>query len=158
MNQKEIKIQAEQLWIKGESLNSIASSLGIKMATIRNWYFRYDWASKREDFQKKLQETLYCKLISKIEDSISSSLDIAVKSEKITIEALELAHDKCKQENKYEEYCEQILKWVSIADKASSIHRKVMPNADDEISQRILNELSILKQIVYGKKNTDGDK
>ena len=144
MYSKELKTNAFERFLRGDTLEKISSALEIKFPAISKWCWKENWIDKRIAFQDELAQTLYKRMIDKIETSCQLFLDCSKLIAEIGIREIRKIDEQSKKTGEFD--FDKFARLVNAMARASVIHKNVVPNADEEISEKILNELQTLTE------------
>lgn len=147
--QNDIRNECEKLYVYDSfSVPKISEKMGIKECTIRHWHERQKWEEKRQDFKKKASETLYHRLLGYIEVSVQRYLVQSAIMAQICLEASQKFFSLSVDER--EKNIDLMLKFSRLADQSSKVHRNVVPDASEQLSNRILEELKEISSKING--------
>jgi len=153
VNSASLKKEAEALWLQGNSVEKVAEVLGINKNTVQTWGFRYNWIEKKVQLYEQTKKTLYAKLIDQVTQSAQRYLQGSLLLGHLSLMALNEIHEDVKNGERSLEECKgSILVWANVLAKGSSIHRNVVPDANEQVTQQILEELKRMNDIIIPKE------
>lgn len=135
--------QALELFVQGRTIPEISQDLSIKLSTVKSWHHKDQWQEKREEFNKKKTQALYFRLISQIEQSCQKYLQGSILVGHIATEQIQLLYQEFKAGEKFDLSSFERLT-VCLA-KGASIHKQVVPDANEQLSNQILQELKEIR-------------
>lgn len=137
-----IKLDAQQRFLQGNTLEEIAKTLDLKQKTVSQWCYRYNWIAKRAELFNDVQRTLYREMTDKICISAQKYLDCSILIAEIALRELQAINEDSKSGNGIN--IDKLFKLASLLARGSLIHKNVVPEADEEILKTILQELNHL--------------
>ena len=144
MYSKELKTNAFERFLRGDTLEKISSALEIKFPAISKWCWKENWIDKRIAFQDELAQTLYKRMIDKIETSCQLFLDCSTLIGEIGLREIRKIDEQSKKTGEFD--FDKFARIVNALARASVIHKNVVPCSDEKISEQILNELQNLNE------------
>jgi len=145
MISKNTKEEALTLWLQGKSMALVAQMLNLPVKTIRCWHTRYNWAEKREEIESRTRQALYFKFVSQIEKSTARSLSASLLCGQMVLEELQRMYESSDRD------IDLLYQVVKIAEIGSRIHKNVVPDADEALMNRMLEELRSLREMRFAK-------
>lgn len=147
----ETRREAERLFvIEGKNYLEITKILNLGLETANKWGAKFGWVEKRKEFCKKMTSTLYDKLVAQIEQSVQRFLAFSTISSQICLDiAIDFKNMPKEDLKKNFGYFSDA---VSVAEKASRIHKNVVPDCSEQLSQKILGELESLNRELRKKR------
>lgn len=143
MLNNELREEAEKRFVfDGQELKKISGEIGVKVNTLFHWQQKYDWSDKRKNFKQRTNEALYYKLTAQIEQSVQRFLAFSLLVSQCAMEAGQYFLTLTLEQRNKE--INLISKWITLTERASKIHRNVVPDANEQLSQKILDELKEL--------------
>lgn len=124
-------------WMRGDNLESIATQFSVTTAAVSQWSKRYDWEKKRRRIMEDAQGSLYKRLEKSIEKSTERYLAASLLISQMAYEALQSLY----REGNPCSFVDEVNKWANILKSGASVHRTVMPEIDDVIAEKILEQL-----------------
>jgi len=140
-------LYALQDFLNGLTLSEIAEKYGVRIGTVQQWYAREKWKEKRDAAIAEAQKTIYVKFRKSIAETTENLLEISKIGSKLALlrfqksqELVEEADDEQRIELLSNEY-ETIKKWGALAKDFAAIQRGIMPQASEELSKEMHEEL-----------------
>lgn len=145
MQKNQARKKAKELFLQGMSVDRIAKKLKIKGQNVYNWARRYGWNPERDQIQKKVDqqvaETILEKMTKKLVENTDQHLDISRLACRIALETLVEAF-KTRPQNILDT-CERCVK---IAASSSAVQKSVIPQAQEEVIKKAMEELEKIKR------------
>ena len=132
--------------IQGLTLKKIGEDLRVKPSTMKTWHYRYDWSEEREEYLKRLDNTLFENISSELTESCSVYIKASKQIGEICGEQIDRIYQeyKSKKDPKKDDYLElqtSLNEWGKILKNGAYITRAVNPQADKDVYEEILKEL-----------------
>ncbi len=147
---------AERRFVRGEVLHEIAEDLEVPLGTVKTWYTRKEWRSKRERFNRRLDETLFHKTADELAKaslrSIVSGLiaiDIASKalnSHRETLSTLDMNGPDSKGMKYTRKHLTELSKLTKLVGDAGTAMKALTPNAGEQLMEKVLAELKAINE------------
>lgn len=142
-NLREERQKALELYVQGHTVLEISQLLSLKLKTVKSWQAKDVWVDKREEFNKKRTQALYFRLISQIEQSCQRYLQGSILIGHIATEQIQLLYQEFKAGEKFD--ISSFERLAACLAKGASIHKQVVPDANEQLSQQILQELKEIR-------------
>lgn len=144
-----IRDNAKRDFVAGQSIPQIIETYGLKKSTVDRWHKVDNWKEARAEAVKRVEESLYEKVVLKVEQSTDKLLDFArIMSQMCAERALQIYKHKDHISMNDEERAgalDEMYRLARIAKHVSSMQKDVVPTAQEDMSERILDEIEQLK-------------
>lgn len=148
---REKKTEAIIDFLAGMTIKDIAKKYGVKKTTVVGWYSKGKWKEKRDELQQEYERTIFSKYKKQIEDAVDKSLEISRAGSHICLIALKDILAACNEKkDKPREIIKELKEVADTAYKFAGIINRVMPNASEELSEKIHQELKEINDKIKG--------
>lgn len=138
-------------YIQGIQITQIAKELNVTQSALSYWRKKQNWDSLREVKINQINQCLYVTVISELEKNTKNFLEIAQALSLLAKDVLNQIIDDNRHLSLTPEIKEQVksdvMHWAKIAQIGSQIQRNVMPTAQEDISDKMLEEIQKLKEL-----------
>lgn len=140
------RLAAFKDYMAGVQPRDIAKKYAVQIRTVRGWSEREGWPARRKAAFEAAQNAIFNRLQKRVCEATESFLELAVVGSKVALESVKAIAEGGDTLDVLDQAAE-LEKWVDIALKLSKIQRAVLPQASEELSRLIYEELKRLGQL-----------
>lgn len=137
----EQRAKAFDLYLKDWTYGDIGKEVGFARLTIMAWQKKYEWEKLKEEAIRKANDNILDKYRKDIESISSSALAGAKIITEISKSELEFISEKHPKPPRGDEVRKELNAWGKLLLLSSNIQKNTIPEASEELSQLIYQEL-----------------
>lgn len=125
-------------YLAGYSMDFIANKYKVHISLVTSWSISYSWDAARQEFAKRVRETIFDKLMKKVEESTERFLEVGRVVSQMTVEVVQKAY----VEGIHREGNQDIHKWMKTLQIVSNIQKNAMPLANEDLAEQLVTDAS----------------
>lgn len=141
------QVKAFADYLGGMSFKSMAAKYDVSERTVKGWSERGKWPAKRREAIQKAQQTAFAALSKIAAKNVKSLMSVASMGAELVEMRMRHIHHEVKtahpdkQAEIFDQHAKTIAGLSELSLSLSKVHQKAMPNAGEEVSRLILEEL-----------------
>lgn len=131
-------------FLQGITLKEIAEKYQVKFRTVRNWHERGHWAAQRRELEARVKSSIIERVSQIVLENTEQHLKLSFLCCRIVLEAVNTAYKSPEDKANYG-LLDLVERVVRIGNLTALIQKNVMPMAQEEVIQKLVEDLENLK-------------